>query len=120
MKIPVWLLLVAIVLGGLAGYYYSTRHENDSVVVNPMQGYYDSIERVNNTLQKKVDSFDHTTAKRDTVIIKEIKYVKTYSEGVYRLPSDSSYKLFISWATMFRDSGERSRYLRTDSTGLYQ
>lgn len=119
MKIPVYSLLIIFFVGALCGYYSYTDKDAKSEL-NPMQGYYDSVVNVTNKQQKIIDSFERTIAKRDTVIIKQIQYVKSYSEGVYRLPSDSSYKLFIQWARMFRDSGERARYLHTDSTGLYQ
>jgi len=119
MKIPVYSLLIIFFVGALCGYYSYTGKDAKSEL-KPLQGYYDSVVSVTHTQQIKIDSFDQTIAKRDTIIIKQIKYVKTYSEGIYRLPSDSSYKLFIQWARMFRDSGERARYLRTDSTGLYK
>lgn len=118
MKIPVWFIIIVLAIAGFV--WIKSKEPEPPAPINPMNGYYDSLLTLTARHQKVIDSLEFVTQKRDTVIIKQIKYVKTYSEGVYRLPSDSSYKLFTEWARMFRDSDERARYLRTDSTGLYQ
>ena len=53
MKIPVWFLLVIMFLGGLGGYYYSTR--SNQVEANPMQNYFDSIQKVIESKQRVID-----------------------------------------------------------------
>lgn len=118
MKIPVWFIIIVLAIAAFV--WFRSQKPEPPPQINPMTAYYDSLLTLTARQQKRIDSLEVVTQKRDTLIIKQIQYVKTYSEGVYRLPSDSSYKLFIQWAAMFRDSGERARYLRTDSTGLYQ
>jgi hypothetical protein len=118
MKIPVWFIIIVLAIAAFV--WVRSQKPEPPPPVNSMNGYYDSLLVLSARHQKIIDSLEIVTQKRDTVIVKQIKYVKTYSEGVYRLPSDSSYKLFIQWAKLFRDSDERARYLRTDSTGLYQ
>ncbi len=118
MKIPIW--FIVIVLAFAAFVWLKSQKPKTPAPINPMNGYYDSLLVLVDRMQRSNDSLTLLTLKRDTVIKKSIEYVKTNSEAVYRLNADSSYKLFVTWARLFRDSGERARYLRTDSTGLYQ
>lgn len=118
MKIPVWIILLLIVIVGVIAVYVDLKPQPKPV--NPMQKEYDSLINVINRQDKFIAYQDSVISHRDTIIKKEIQYVKTSSETAFRLSSDSSYKLFIHWAAMFRDSGARERYLRTDSNGFYQ
>lgn len=117
MKMPVWFILL-IILGGIISVCIDLRPKEKPV--NPMQKSYDSLIEVITRQQVFVDSIRQEIKATDTIIKKEIQYVKVYAEGAYKLPADSSVKLFYQWAQLFRDSGERSRYLNTDSNGFYQ
>lgn len=109
MKIPVWFILVVMFLGGLAGYYYSTRHENDSVVVNPMQGHYDSINKVILSQDSAIASMGILISRRDTFIDKQTIYVKEKGNSAYRLHADSSLKYFMSWTKFICDSMDKNK-----------
>lgn len=118
MKISVWFIIIVLAIAGFV--WIKSKEPEPQQPINPMNGYYDSLLTLTARMQKYYDSLEILVQSRDTLIIERIKDVKKQAEGVYRLPSDSSYKYFIQWAAMFRDSDERARYLRTDSTGLYQ
>lgn len=117
MKIPVWILLL-IVIVGLIAVYVDLKPRPEPV--DPLQKSYDSLLNTVKRQQVYIDSLTNEIKSTDTIIKKEIQYVKIYAENTYKLPADSSVRLFFQWAEMFRDSGARARYLHTDSSGFYK
>lgn len=117
MRIPVWFVLLIIVSGVIS---VCIDIKPQPKPVDLMQKAYDSLIKVTTRQQVFIDSISNEIKATDTIIKKEIKYVKVYAESAYKLPADSSIKLFYQWAELFRDSSKRARYLYTDSNGFYQ
>ena len=120
MKIPVWLVLILLFLGGYAGLRGCMEIQTyERAKYDSLNYAYDSLISEMGQLEFKFDSLLIQANIKDTIVRTIIKRIPYEVNHVVNLNADSSIRLFNEWARFLSDSTNRAGYIRLSTYPIH-